>query len=204
MKHSALRIIRWQELHQLEEEIEQICDARERDAQTRLLEQILEKINAYDAHVMKYRRRQTLQSLLDRGMVFEPVDRKPIVAEWDRQTGHRRTAQQYSGQFRWHLFSFELLPALRGAEARAAFERQKRQELYIFFDCDDAAYRAKNAHLLTTDDIEALWENSSLPLMDLYFFDPANQWTYIQPHEESCGPYFFPADGERATNGAPA
>ena len=43
MKHSALRIIRWQELHQLEEEIEQICDARERDAQTRLLEQILEK-----------------------------------------------------------------------------------------------------------------------------------------------------------------
>ena len=55
MKYSALRIIRWQELHQLEEEIEQICDARERDAQTRLLEQILEKINAYDAHVMKYR-----------------------------------------------------------------------------------------------------------------------------------------------------
>jgi hypothetical protein len=28
----------------------------------------------------------------------------------------------------------------------------------------------------------------------MYFFDPANRWTYVKPHEEYCGPYFFKID----------
>ena len=48
--------------------------------------------------------------------------------------------------------------------------------------------------MITAADVEALRENSPLNLSDMYFFDPANRWTYVKPHEEYCGPYFFKID----------
>ena len=88
------------------------------------------------------------------------------------------------------MFSFELLSAVQGDQARTAFNEIEKGELYLFFDYADEAYRVKNAHLLTADDVEALRESSSLNRSDMYFYDPLNKWTYIKPHEEYCGPYF--------------
>lgn len=53
------------------------------------------------------------------------------------------------------------------------------------------AYRIKNAHLFKAEDFDKQNEFSPLDYSDLYFFDPMNNWTYIKPHEDYCGPYYF-------------
>lgn len=200
MESIIFRIMNLKELHQLEEEIEKMSDSQEREARTRLIEQILEKITDYDVHVREYAYQQAVQALIDRGIILESVAREPIITEWDNQfdrlvsTEAKQAAKHYTNQFRWHLFSFELLPAVQGDQARIAFNKIKKEELYLFFDYADETYRIKNAHLLTADDVEALRENSSLNLSDMYVYDPLNKWTYIKPHEEYCGPYFFKAE----------
>ncbi len=201
MESIIFRIMDLKELHQLEEEIEQMSDAKERKARLELLEQIMEKITDYDVHIREYAYRQSIQALIERGVIFEPIPRDSVVEQWDEQFDQlvsleaKQAARHYTDQFRWHLFSFELLPAAKGDTARAAFDETEKQELYLFFDYADDTYRVKNAHLLTANDIEALRENSSLDLSDMYFFDPMHKWTYIKPHEDYCGPYFFKADG---------
>lgn len=200
MESIMFRIMNLKELHKLEEEIEQISDVEEKEARTKLIEQIMEKITDYDVHVREYAYQQSVQALLDRGIIFEPVDRKSIVTEWDKRFDSlvsaeaKQEATHYSDRFRWHLFSFELLPAMQEDQARTVFNEIQKHDLYMFFDYADEAYRIKNAHLLIADDIEALRENSPLNLSDMYFFDPVNKWTYIKPHEEYCGPYFYKAD----------
>ena len=82
---------------------------------------------------------------------------------------------------------------MQGDEARTAFDKMNKQELFLFFDHADEAYKLKNAHLLTSEDVESLRENSSLNHSDMYFFDPLNRWIYVKSHEECCGPYFFQA-----------
>ena len=197
MESIMFRIMNLKGLHQLEKEIEQMSDEQERNTRAVLIEQIMDKITDYDVHVREYAYQQVIQALTDRGIVFEPTDRAAVVAEWDHQidslvsTEAKQSAKHYTNQFRWHLFSFDLLPAIQGNHARTAFNEMEKRELYVFFDYADEAYRVKNAHLLTADDIEALRENSSLNLSDMYFFAPLNKWTYIKAHEEYCGPYFF-------------
>lgn len=196
MKSLYWRIIDQKEWFRLHEETEAMDDPVERSAREALLEGIMNAITDYDVHVREYAFRQSVQELLNRGITLEPADRATILSQWDSDfdgqvsPAAKATARHYTNQFRWHLFSFELLPALTGEEARAAFDRQPRQELYIFFDCAPECFRVKNAQLLCSADVEALRENSSLNHSDLYFYDPANHWTYVRPHEDYCGPYF--------------
>ena len=200
MESIIFRIMNLKEYHQLYEETEQLSDTAERESRLKLLEQIMEKITDYDVHVREYAYQQSVQALIDRGVIFEPIERSTVVAQWDEQFDRlvspeaKQAAPYYTDQFRWHLFSFELLPATKEDAARTAFDEMERQELYLFFDYATEAYRVKNAQLLTASDIEALRENSSLDLSDMYFFDPANKWTYIRAHEDHCGPYFFKVD----------
>ena len=197
MESIMFRIINLNELYQLEEEIEKMGDSQERETRTRLIEQIMEKITDYDVHVREYAYQQSVQNLVNRGIIFEPVSRESVVTEWDKQFDSlvsaetKKATKHYTNQFRWHLFSFELIPAVHEDQARIAFNEIEKGELYLFFDYADETYRVKNAHLLTAEDVEALRENSSLNLSDMYFYDPLNKWTYIKPHEEYCGPYFF-------------
>ena len=199
MESIMFRIMNLKELHSLEDEIEKMTDENERNARAKLIEQIIEKITDYDVHVREYAYQQAIQALIDRGIGFELVDRDPVVTEWDSQFDSlvsaeaKQSVRHYTSQFRWHLFSFALLPAMQGEEARAAFNRMNKQELFLFFDYADEAYKLKNAHLLTSEDVESLRENSSLNHSDMYFFDPLNRWIYVKPHEEYCGPYFFQA-----------
>lgn len=191
------RIINWSGLWELQEEIRQLENETERDTRNHLLLRALDAITDYDVHVREYAWKQTIQDLLDRGIAIEPIDRAMVVSQWDAcfdslvSDEAKRAAEHYSDQFRWHLFSFDLLPAVQGDEARAAFDRVEKQELYLFFDRVDLCYLIKNAHLLTAADIEVVKENSPLDYMDMYFFNPAGEWSYVKTHEEYCGPYFF-------------
>ena len=196
MESIIFRIMNLKEFHELIEEIEGMNDEAEKEARLKLLDEIQERITDYDVHVREYAYRQTVQSLIERGIALEPVDRGAVVGSWDEQfdklvtVEEKQAAKHYTDQFRWHIFSFELLSALRQDEARKAFNEMPKQELYLFFDYVEEAYRIRNAHLLTAEDIEAVRENSPLDRSDMYFFDPVNKWTYVKPHEEYCGPYF--------------
>ena len=196
MESIIFRIMNLKEFHELILEIEGMNDEAEKEARLKLLDEIQERITDYDVHVREYAYQQTVQSLIERGIGLEPVDRGAVVSAWDERFDKlvtaeaKRAAKHYTDQFRWHIFSFELLSALRQDEARKAFNEMPKQELYLFFDYAEECYRVRNAHLLTAEDIEAVRENSPLDRSDMYFFDPVNKWTYVKPHEEYCGPYF--------------
>ena len=200
MESIMFRIMNLKEVFKLREEIDNIEDEDERQARHDLLDKIQEKITDYDVHVREYAYKQSVQALIDRGIVFEPVARESVVSRWDKQfdslvsADAKKASPYYSDQFRWHLFSFELLPAIKEDEARKAFDEMAKDELYLFFDYCDEAYRVKNAHLLTAGDVEALRENSSLDKSDMYFFAPVGKWTYVKTHEDDLGPYFFKAE----------
>ena len=67
MESIMFRIMNLKELHQLEEEIDQMDDAKEKKARSQLIEQIMEKITDYDVHVREYAYQQAIQSLVNRG-----------------------------------------------------------------------------------------------------------------------------------------
>ena len=85
MESIMFRIMNLKELHQLEEEIEQMSDVKEREARLKLLDQIMEKITDYDVHIREYAYQQSMQALIDRGVILEPIERAAFVAEWDNQ-----------------------------------------------------------------------------------------------------------------------
>ena len=85
MESIMFRIMNVKALHQLEDEIEQMEDAQEREIRTQLIEQIIEKITDYDVHVREYAYKQSIKNLLDRGIVIEPVEKAPIIDLWDQQ-----------------------------------------------------------------------------------------------------------------------
>ena len=154
---------------------------------------------AADVESLSEEETEKLQNLIDKGVLFLHVHKKPIAEQWDKQFDElvseedKENKEDYSDQFKWHLFSFELLPALTGDEARAAFDKEEKHELYLFFEYADEAYIIGNANLITAKDIDELYGKSELNSSDFYFFDPLNSWTYVVPHEEELGPYFYKA-----------
>lgn len=197
MESITFRIINLKELHLLEDEIEQFSDPMEREARSDLIDRIIEAVTDYDVHVRGYQYRKTVESIVDRGVLLEPADRDTVVTEWDAQFDslvtreQNNAARRYTDQFRWHLFSFDLLPAISGDSARAAFDAEEKRALFLFFDYSDDAYLVRNAHLLTAADVDTLRNYGPLELSDMYFFDPVTRWTYVKPHEEYCGPYYY-------------
>lgn len=199
MQSIMFRIMNLDGLHHLEEENELLSDPEEREARRRLIEAVMDKVTDYDVHVREYAWKQTARAIQSRGISLEQVERDAVISAWDRCFDSLVTAEQkafarhYSDQFRWHLFSFALLPALQGEEAQMAFDTTGKDDVFLFFDCAEETFRVKNAHLLAAEDLEALREDSPLDYADMYIFDAAGKWTYVRPHEEYCGPYYFRA-----------
>ena len=155
---------------------------------------------AADVENLSEEESEKLKNLIDKGVLFLHVPKKPIAEQWDKEFDTlvseevKENKKNYSDQFKWHLFSFDLLPALTGDKAKAAFDKEEKHELYLFFEYAEQTYIIGNANLLTSKDIDELFEKSDLESSDFYFFDPLNSWTYVIPHEEEeLGPYFYKA-----------
>ena len=206
MESILFRILNFNELNQLYKEADEVEDEKEREIRYRLLNRIPDVITDYDVHVREYAWKQAVRKRMERGITIELVDRDAVVNQWDAcfdslvSPEAKQAANHYTNQFRWHLFSFELLPALVEDAAKAAFDNAEKTELYLFFDYADECYLVRNAHLLTAADVAAVHAYSALEYSDLYFFDPVGNWTYVKPHEEYCGPYFFQCDGNTGSD----
>lgn len=194
MESIARKILDFNAMSMLDEEIEALQDASEKEIRRNLLDAIWNSISKYDEHILDLEYRQYLQTLSERGLEFIPVEMSTVAAQWDELFATRvseqakKQSKRYNDQYKWHIFSFYLLESLSSEEARVAFDQQEKDTVYLFFQYAPEAYLIKNASLLKAEDLDF---DNAMDRSDLYIFDPVENWTYVQTHEESCGPYFF-------------
>ena len=97
------------------------------------------------------------------------------------------------GNYLWHLFSWELVPHLSGDEARNALEARKDEQWYLFYN-EYPPEGVNRTRPVTPEEVAALpTDRGAIPGSDWYIADRNFTWTYVQPHEEDCGPYFCEA-----------
>lgn len=168
-----------------------LTDPAEIVARQEMLGEIMEATREYYDHVNAYDDRQFRQELLQRGIRFTPVNRSTTMAKWTKifatsVSKENRNHVRFD-QYKWHLFSFELLDALTEDAARTAFDICPKDTAYFFFQHTKEAYLVENAHLLKAED----FDHSFIPYPDIYIFSAEGKWTYIHTHEPYCGPYFY-------------
>lgn len=121
-----------------------------------------------------------------------------LKKEWENQFASHLTEQE-KGEiymhskreltgFLWHLFSWEKAPYVQKAQARESFNRQAKKSCYIFFEFSDDIVLIEDASKLK---IEQLEETYHFDFQDFYIVDKEFTWTYVQTHEDECGPYFY-------------
>jgi len=118
-------------------------------------------------------------------------DHKEVIEKWKltfTPLSDSEKADVGYHQFLWHAFSYERLPSLIGDEARRAFNEVNKSDVFFFYQHHVnnehpfiEVYR--NAKQLRAEDIQHK--------LDAYFFDLTFTWTYIETHEDCCGPYFI-------------
>src|SRR5690554_6449116 len=57
------------------------------------------------------------------------------------------------GGYLWHLFSYEKKDYLKGEKAEEAFNNEKKNRCYVFFQHSDYAILLENASTFHTDDL---------------------------------------------------
>lgn len=176
------------------EEMEKTCDIpddNEVDIRLSLLHKLQNAALEWDIHIQEYNYKQFLKELYERGLRFTPVNDRTTKAKWTKlfaaSVPKEKRKEVHFEQFRWHLFSFELLDALTEDDARAAFDAEPKDAVYLFWQHTKKAYLLENAHLLKAEDLD----HDFIPHPDMYLFSPEGKWTYVHTHESMCGPYFY-------------
>ena len=78
-------------------------------------------------------------------------------------------------------------------EARQALKAHAGDELYLFYN-EDPPEDVPQVRPVTLEELEAIpADRGASPGTDWYVVDRNFTWTYVQTHEEDCGPYFCEA-----------
>ena len=188
-------LIDWDAYFAQEQEIETLTDPIEAAERERLLEEINEKVLNYNAHINAYNYAQHCKSIESRGLIFKSISKRTAARKWDTFFASKISPEEkrkiYYSSFKWHLFSYEKVEALKGDAAKQAFDRCEKESAYLFIQCTDEAWRIDNAQLLTSDDFSV---DYSFERGDVYIFDTKGKWAYARTHESNCGPYFLGID----------
>ncbi len=179
---------KWSNLRKEIEDIEQLPDELEKDTRHQLLRNIIDTVNKYNYHISNYNYNQKKQEIIDRGVVFIPQAKSnAIKVSWSKlfttTVGSEIKRQIGYESYKWHIFSFQKVNALSNTKARQAFNRCKKEKVYVFYQHKEEAYYIENPWLLKSSDFDS--EH------DIYIFDITNKWTYVHTHEKDCGPYFY-------------
>ncbi|TDK61784.1 DUF4275 family protein [Bacillus salipaludis] len=118
--------------------------------------------------------------------------REELLKQWGeafaKDISKNQKREIYFGKCLWHVFSYNVLPSKKGQRARNAFNMLVKDECYIFYQEYKNALMIENARSLKPEDIVNEIEEY---IHDVYVVDTDFSWTYIQTHEEDCGPYFY-------------
>lgn len=192
MESIFFKLVNFENYLRLNQEAEEFPDREESAQRCALLDAIDSAILDYDVHVREYEYQQHRKAVAARGIIVREAQGGELKRLWDDLFASEipeagKNAVHYE-EFRWHLFSYEKLPALIGPDAAKAFEACKKGSVFVFFQHTDKAFRIENAGLILPDDFDV---DVPSPWTDVYLFDPENRWTYIHTHEGDCGPYFL-------------
>lgn len=156
-------------------------------------EQELERVY-YDIERVRSRllfERQLAKKAITIELVNGDFSTEEVVEKWDKTfaTISNETKKSiFYDSFRWHMYSYEQLPALCGQEAREAFNAVAKSNLYFMYD--------RHKGMQTVQIFEHAGQMVAADLdeqQDIYVFDNTFTWCYIHTHEEMCGPYFVKA-----------
>lgn len=188
-------LIDWEKYLAEEQEIETLADPSEAAERGRLLEEINEKVLDYNAHINAYNYSQHCKSIEARGLIFKSISKRTATRKWDAFFASNISPDEkrkiYYSDFKWHMFSYEKTEALKGDDAKRAFDRYEKESAYLFIQCTDEAWQIENAQLLTSADLGV---DYSFERADVYIFDVKGKWAYARTHESDCGPYFLCVD----------
>ncbi|WP_367619295.1 DUF4275 family protein [Planococcus liqunii] len=94
---------------------------------------------------------------------------------------------QYLTEFLWYMFSAEKMNCLIRKEAAHSFDKVNKRYCYIFFQESDDVLQVEYASAMSANDLL----NVTGEYCDVYVVDKGFNWTYVIPHEEDWGPYFY-------------
>ncbi|OME88975.1 DUF4275 family protein [Paenibacillus sp. FSL F4-0100] len=72
---------------------------------------------------------------------------------------------------------------MKAHEARNAFNTENKDELYVMYQNSPSVLLYSNAKAIVAEDFDSQ--------QDIYIFDKNFTWTYVNTHEDMCGPYFY-------------
>ncbi len=172
--------------------IDELNDTEEKTFRLDLLGEIIDKINEYNEHVFEYEFLQKRKKLFEKGISFSFIEKPAIIkTKWTnlftKNISKETKKNIFFDDYRWHVFSYKVLNALEKDDARQAFNKCRKKEVYAFYQNKNEAFKINKASLLKSGDFDMD--------DDIYLFDPINKWTYVITHEkEQCGPYFYSLD----------
>lgn len=188
-------LIDWEKHLAEEQEIEKLNDPVEAAERERLLEEINKKVLDYNAHINAYNYAQHCKAVEARGLIFKPISKRTVTRKWDAFFTSKISLEEkrkiFYSSFKWHMFSYEKIEAVKGDDAKRAFDCCEKESAYLFIQCTDEAWRIENAQLLTSADLGV---DYSFERADVYIFDVKGKWAYTRTHESDCGPYFLRID----------
>ena len=91
-----------------------------------------------------------------------------------------------TGNYIWHIFSWELLTEkhyLVGEKAREAYDRIDKNGAFYIEWFEDEQTKDMILNLSTAKNLD--------DLVEVYVVVRDIKWTYIKTHESMCGPYFM-------------
>lgn len=186
------RIIDWKAYWAEIQKLDILNDPEEVAVRQNLLDELTDRAAAYYQHINEYNLVQHCKAIEARGLRFKPLSKQTVARRWDTffASGLSREVKRkiYYSQYKWHMFSYEQVPAKEGADAKRSFNRCKKGAAYLFFQHTNEAWYIENAQLLTAADFMV---NYSFQKADLYIFDANGEWAFVRTHEPYCGPYFL-------------
>lgn len=179
---------RWASIRKEIHKIELLSDEAEKASRFHLIDNIIDSVNEYNSHISDYEYAQKKQEIADRGVVFIPSSNpSTIKSNWSKLFAASVSIEDKNkikyDRYKWHIFSFEKINALSQSKARQAFNRCKKDKVYVFYQYKKEAFYIENPQLLKSTDFDSD--------DDIYIFDTVNKWTYVHTHEIQCGPYFY-------------
>lgn len=97
------------------------------------------------------------------------------------------TDGQSPSNFLWEEFPVRTLDYCEGKEANLKFDRMNKPYCILFFQESNDVLQLEFADLLKARD---LW-NEEGDRSDIYVVDKGFNWTYLFPHEQDWGPYYY-------------
>ena len=153
------------------------------------LYKILEKTSDYERYLEIYDIKENLKA---KGIELQQIDNVDEIKEkWDKYfTSHISKELKdkiYYNQFKWHIFSSEVLLADKEDDADSAFFETEKGGAFLCGQLTEECFEINDVTNFGKRELELIHEM----LDDFCLFDINGKWTYICTHEEDFGPYFY-------------